>query len=223
MVRDVAYWLNQKLAAADRAGFAINASVEEGTVTARVGGYYAGCRSTCVLSPMRYAAGRCAAERLVRSPGKLFPQDEFIAESLQPQDTLVISVGGNDIALAPSYGTMAATALLMLTPECLLGCANPVVWYFKWLMKVRVCTGAFVCLCVCVGLAIHVLIGRWSMCVEVGTVCSVCVIHMCVVALMSCVVAPFHRRHPALARVLSPWIELLRVHLVSTSQPALSG
>ena len=46
----------------------------------------------------------------------LRPQDKFLAQHLAPQDALVVSVGGNDIALAPTTATMTHLAALLLTP-----------------------------------------------------------------------------------------------------------
>jgi len=47
-----------------------------------------------------------------RSGDRLLPQDAFIRNHIRPQDTLVVSVGGNDVALKPSVKT-AMSALAM--------------------------------------------------------------------------------------------------------------
>jgi len=58
----------------------------------------------------------------------LFPQDEFIRDNITSNDVLVVSVGGNDIALAPSLGTIFNLVLLVfLAPTCFLRCATGVV------------------------------------------------------------------------------------------------
>lgn len=58
----------------------------------------------------------CAVEASTlrqRSGGNLLPQDEFIRDHLQPEDTLVVSVGCNDVALCPTASTITSLALLM--------------------------------------------------------------------------------------------------------------
>jgi hypothetical protein len=48
-----------------------------------------------------------------RSAGRsLKPQDEFLRDHLQPQDVLIVSVGGNDVALRPSLATIVNMAIL---------------------------------------------------------------------------------------------------------------
>ena len=69
----------------------------------------------------------------------LRPQDRFIAQHIAPQDTLVVSIGGNDIALAPTTSTMTHLAALLLTPTQLLPRSlllhHPSVRYFVRLFK----------------------------------------------------------------------------------------
>jgi hypothetical protein len=48
-----------------------------------------------------------------RDGGKLLPQDAFIRANIRPEDVLVVSVGGNDIALRPSAATIAAMGWLV--------------------------------------------------------------------------------------------------------------
>lgn len=43
----------------------------------------------------------------------LLPQDKFINQNITNNDVLIVSVGGNDIALSPSYSTMASMATMM--------------------------------------------------------------------------------------------------------------
>ena len=80
-VGDVAYWINKILS--DRAEskeldfVCINCSVEATTLGSRIGW-----------------------------TGRLKPQDIFLRDSLKDDDILVASVGGNDIALAPSFKTI---------------------------------------------------------------------------------------------------------------------
>jgi hypothetical protein len=99
-----------------------------------------------------------------RACGRMLKQDRVIRDTIQTQDTLVVSVGGNDIALAPSPCTILnMLGLVYCTPEiciergfghpipaddCLCGCGAsclstvtscpPFAGYFLHLFKVRV-------------------------------------------------------------------------------------
>eukprot|EP01062_Namystynia_karyoxenos_P036916 TRINITY_DN26889_c0_g1_i1.p1 TRINITY_DN26889_c0_g1~~TRINITY_DN26889_c0_g1_i1.p1 ORF type:complete len:366 (+),score=87.89 TRINITY_DN26889_c0_g1_i1:67-1164(+) len=113
MVCDVAYWMNRLLAESGQGAstFALNTAVEASLLATRVGGCYACCiPSVCP---------------------DLWEQDIVIQNHLRQEDILVISVGGNDIALAPSIFTVAFLLLLMLTPWCLLFPFHPSVLYFS--------------------------------------------------------------------------------------------
>lgn len=82
---DVAAWLNELLQHAGQppqALVAVNAAVEESTLGGRRGGR------------------------------RLLPHDELVREHLRPHDVIVASLGGNDIALAPSLATIASMASL---------------------------------------------------------------------------------------------------------------
>lgn len=48
--------------------------------------------------------------------GRQTEQDEFLAAHIQPQDTLIVSVGANDIALKPSPMTIYYMAIILMTP-----------------------------------------------------------------------------------------------------------
>jgi hypothetical protein len=48
-----------------------------------------------------------------RGGGHLLPQDAFVRDNLRADDVLVVSVGGNDIALRPTPSTMASMAWLV--------------------------------------------------------------------------------------------------------------
>jgi hypothetical protein len=72
----------------------------------------------------KWSVINCAIEESTvgaRSCGKLLPQDEFLSSHIQSQDLLVISVGGNDIALHPSLCTILNLILLTCctTQSCL--------------------------------------------------------------------------------------------------------
>jgi len=62
-------------------------------------------------------------------------QDKFIMKNLKSNDILVISIGGNDIALRPTTGTVMAMAGLMLQPMFMLGYYNPAIMHFGSLFK----------------------------------------------------------------------------------------
>ena len=64
-----------------------------------------------------------------RSFGRLLPQDAFIRDAIDANDVLVVSVGGNDVALQPLLCTAVNLALLVCcTPRVCLercACASP--------------------------------------------------------------------------------------------------
>jgi len=66
-----------------------------------------------------------------RACGRLLPQDAFVRDNIQASDVLVVSVGGNDIALKPNVCTIVNMLLLMCctTTACIertsCGCALP--------------------------------------------------------------------------------------------------
>jgi hypothetical protein len=66
-----------------------------------------------------------------RSCGRLLEHDKFVRNHIQEQDFLVVSVGGNDIALKPSICTIINTLLLLKcsTDNCIknysCGCSIP--------------------------------------------------------------------------------------------------
>eukprot|EP00927_Polykrikos_kofoidii_P007484 TRINITY_DN13071_c0_g1_i2.p1 TRINITY_DN13071_c0_g1~~TRINITY_DN13071_c0_g1_i2.p1 ORF type:complete len:369 (-),score=53.28 TRINITY_DN13071_c0_g1_i2:254-1264(-) len=120
MVCDVAYWMNFELRELGSKAFCINTAIEATLLACRVGGIH-----TCV----------------VPSCGGLYQQDVLIRDSIRSQDMLVISVGGNDIALSPSIFTVVALVSLMLTPLPvlrLLGALNPATAYFVLLFRYQV-------------------------------------------------------------------------------------
>lgn len=51
---------------------------------------------------------------------RLRPQDKFLRDNLSSSDVLIVSIGGNDIALAPTPCTIASVAGLLCLPlSCL--------------------------------------------------------------------------------------------------------
>ncbi|OLQ00352.1 hypothetical protein AK812_SmicGene17009 [Symbiodinium microadriaticum] len=116
MVCDVTYWMNQILFDLGAPAFALNTAIEATTLASRVGGVQ------CCIMPS------CCG---------LYEQ-EVIRDRIRPGDMLVISVGGNDIALAPSIFTVLAMVLLMLTPWPFLFWFHPAVAYFIGLFRFQV-------------------------------------------------------------------------------------
>lgn len=96
-VKDIAYWLNK---------------LEESSV---------GSKGS---DARRYATINCAVEESTigdRSWSRLLSQDRFIKDHITSDDTLVVSIGGNDIALRPSPCTiMNMLCLAKCTPHWLL-------------------------------------------------------------------------------------------------------
>lgn len=91
MQADVAYWVNKEL-------------VERG-----VGGGIA-----CL---------NCSIEESTlgeRDGGRLMAQDQFIRDHLQPNDVLVTSLGGNDVALRPTIWTILSIASLLSSPRWMI-------------------------------------------------------------------------------------------------------
>ncbi len=66
-----------------------------------------------MLNYSNYRVINCAIEEstLAERANKLFEQDEFIKHNITNNDILIVSVGGNDIALKPSFNTMLNMAL----------------------------------------------------------------------------------------------------------------
>eukprot|EP00978_Attheya_sp_CCMP212_P009835 scaffold23438_cov50-Attheya_sp.AAC.1 len=48
------------------------------------------------------------------------PQDKFIRDNIGYEDTLIVSIGGNDIALCPTLCTVASMAGLLCLPSCVV-------------------------------------------------------------------------------------------------------
>ena len=91
MHRDVCYWLNRAALDSGLDVVCVNAAVEASTLGER--------------------SGACGGPRLL-------PQDRFVAEHLLPDDVLCVSVGGNDIAMRPTFATVCSIlALIHASPE----------------------------------------------------------------------------------------------------------
>mmetsp|Transcript_20633 Transcript_20633/g.39821 ORF Transcript_20633/g.39821 Transcript_20633/m.39821 type:complete len:338 (-) Transcript_20633:164-1177(-) len=101
MVKDVAYWLNYEISKSEH--------------------------------KEKVACINCSIEESAlgeRDGGVLLPQDKFILDNIAEDDILVISVGGNDIALKPTCCTIWNMAILIFCSctcciESACGCTMP--------------------------------------------------------------------------------------------------
>jgi len=88
MKRDVAYWTNKYLADAPPSG-----------------------------TPAPFCINAAVEESTIGNrKGALLPQDEFVRDQMRAEDTLIVSVGGNDIALRPTAATAASILALVTQP-----------------------------------------------------------------------------------------------------------
>lgn len=96
MVKDISYWLNKSF------------------VDANEGSNFF-CLNTAVEE----------STLGVRQNGELLKQDKFVQDNITEKDVLICSVGGNDIALRPSAGTILNLILLLMQPQSMIasGCA----------------------------------------------------------------------------------------------------
>jgi hypothetical protein len=109
-VADVAYWLNY-LSAVRYDGANCNSFGRGGDVDGKGRD-----------GRTRYAAINAAVEATTLNERTLAlrPQDAFLRDNISPEDVLIVSVGGNDIAMCPSPCTIASMAgLLCLPTTCL--------------------------------------------------------------------------------------------------------
>lgn len=101
MTEDIAYWVNKHL---------VDRSTEFDAATDRASGNGSFCLN-------------CAVEESTLSDrfnGELLAHDEFVRDNLRADDMILISAGGNDIALRPGAGTIANMLALVrqtLTPN----------------------------------------------------------------------------------------------------------
>lgn len=95
MVKDVCYWFNQEAAIR-----------------------YGRTRMATLMASIEESTVRD------RESG-LLPQDKFIRDNISENDCLVVSVGGNDVALRPTMSTILNMGLLTASPNWMIerGCA----------------------------------------------------------------------------------------------------
>lgn len=127
-VRDVAYWINKILCDQRRDECFDRAMSREETTSPLLSG------AVCI---------NCSVEATTLGSrigwrGKLKLQDIFLRDRLHKDDVLVVSVGGNDIALAPSFRTvLSLIGVLVFGNSASVkdngsGCGTS---YMKWLFK----------------------------------------------------------------------------------------
>lgn len=114
---DVTYWLNHLEATTNNANAAATAASSGSSK-------HESTTSSNTSNNTRYAAINCAVEATTlnqRTTRGLLPQDKFIRDNISSQDVLIISIGGNDVALAPAPCTIASLAGLLccLPSSCL--------------------------------------------------------------------------------------------------------
>ncbi|KAL7543348.1 hypothetical protein ACHAXR_012668 [Thalassiosira sp. AJA248-18] len=104
-VCDVTFWLNYLSQGSSNLTTTNRNNDDDGTIT-------------------RYAAINTAVEATTLNERcrMLRPQDRFLRDNISPEDVLVVSIAGNDIALCPTPCTVASIAgLLCLPTSCLEG------------------------------------------------------------------------------------------------------
>ena len=117
-VCDVTYWLNSLLESDDRYRFENNN--DDGNSHSKSGG--GGRGNGRGRGNVKYAAINMAvkATTLNERCAKLRPQDKFLRDNIGEEDVLIVSIGGNDIALYPTPATIAAVAGLLCLPNSCL-------------------------------------------------------------------------------------------------------
>ena len=79
----------------------------------------------CAERSLPYVAINCAIEEStlgLRQNGNMLPQDAFVQSHVKDADILVVSCGGNDIALRPTAWTIVSMATLLMSPR----------WAIEW-------------------------------------------------------------------------------------------
>ena len=107
-IADVTYWLNY---------LEVRRQKEEESTN------NTNATTTTSTTATKYAAINTAVEAttLNQRSRSLLPQDRFIRDNVSSQDVLIVSIGGNDVALAPTPCTIASIAgLLCCLPQSCL-------------------------------------------------------------------------------------------------------
>jgi hypothetical protein len=111
MNADVTYWLNRL--AIDRATAArINSNSNSSSSSNN--------NSTNKNTHMATINTAIEATTIQQRTWKLLAQDAFLRDNIHPGDTLIVSIGGNDVANAPTPCTIASMLCMVKAPQCCL-------------------------------------------------------------------------------------------------------
>jgi hypothetical protein len=142
--QDIAYWFNRQLVDKQMGGnhFCINCAVE---------GHFHFLRSSPKLPLLDMICSswwwfltlnfcmHTESTLADRFNGKLLVHDVFVRDHLAAEDVVVISAGGNDIALRPSLGTILSVIALLSQPMGAIDSGWAIgLGHFKSLFKTRV-------------------------------------------------------------------------------------
>ncbi|CEM34068.1 unnamed protein product [Vitrella brassicaformis CCMP3155] len=109
-------WLNETVPAANGYEHVLSPPLCRPDVAFHLNSIIAHEADPTPTSPTRTICINTAVEEstlAARNGSYIFPHDTFIRDNVGPNDVLVVSVGGNDIALNPSAATMANASLLI--------------------------------------------------------------------------------------------------------------
>lgn len=99
------------------------------------------CHWINIQSPPSHVAINAAIEASTvadREDQDLPGQDAFVRDHLQPQDVLIVSVGGNDVVMSPSLWTVVCLCFLVLLPVWTIHRWNPFFRHMVHLFGARV-------------------------------------------------------------------------------------
>jgi hypothetical protein len=110
---DVTYWLNHLLSSSTT-GLTNSSNNEQSSSQQQQ--QRRRSSDTGPTANTRYIAinGAIEASTLNTRSYRLRPQDEFVRDHMQPNDVLIVSVGGNDVALVPQPCTIVSIVCLLL-------------------------------------------------------------------------------------------------------------
>eukprot|EP00525_Craspedostauros_australis_P011903 CAMPEP_0198121914 /NCGR_PEP_ID=MMETSP1442-20131203/33415_1 /TAXON_ID= /ORGANISM="Craspedostauros australis, Strain CCMP3328" /LENGTH=401 /DNA_ID=CAMNT_0043780815 /DNA_START=206 /DNA_END=1411 /DNA_ORIENTATION=- len=112
---DVTYWLNRLLYERRQQDEGSTQATPSISSQLQIGHRFLGAMNTAV-----------EATTLNERTFRLRPQDEFLRDNIQPDDVLIVSIGGNDVALAPLPCTIASIlGLICCLPTCCMEHGGP--------------------------------------------------------------------------------------------------
>ena len=106
---DVTYWLNQTILSS-------NAQQQQSSPLEPLSPSSVTCAASNEPQQQRYVAVNAAVEASTLNirTMQLLPQDQFICDNIQEDDILIVSIGGNDVALLPLPCTVASILCLVM-------------------------------------------------------------------------------------------------------------